>query len=179
MDSIVFTHIDSPLGQLLLTSREQKLSGLYYAQQAHAKVQPDWVEQADLPIFAQTQAQIAEYAAGTRQAFDLPLLLKGTPFQTWVWNEIAVIPFGKTVTYGELARRIGRSFRDARAVGTATGQNPVSWVNPCHRVVGRDGSLTGYAGGLSRKSAMLEFEAARLTGASAVLDHSGQMQIAA
>lgn len=167
--TLLYTHIESPLGELVLTSRDGKLSGLYFAKQPHAPVAADWVKRPNAPIFAQTRAQLDEYIAGTRRSFDLPLALDGTPFQTWVWTEIAAIPFGQTVSYGELARRIGRSFRDARAVGTATRQNPTCWIVPCHRVVGRDGSLTGYAGGLSRKGALLDFEAARAAGGHAVL----------
>jgi methylated-DNA-[protein]-cysteine S-methyltransferase len=166
-----YTHIDSPLGQLLLTSREGKLSGLYFADQPHARVVPAWVRQDDADIFAQTQRQLEEYASGEREGFDLPLGLSGTPFQVSVWSAIAAIPFGETLTYGELAKRIGRSSQDARAVGTATGLNPVCWIVPCHRVVGKNGALTGYAGGLARKSALLEFEGAKSVGWEAILTH--------
>ena len=155
----LYTSIDSPLAQLLLTSREGRLSGLYFADQPHARIAPGWVRRDDAAIFAQTARQLEEYAAGERQSFDLPLGLSGTPFQALVWNAIAAIPFGQTITYGELARRVGRSPKDARAVGTATGRNPVCWIVPCHRVVGKSGALTGYAGGVARKSALLEFEA--------------------
>lgn len=175
---MLYTHIDSPLGKLLLTSRDGKLSGLYFAKQPAEPVADNWMEQPEAPIFAQAYTQLTEYIAGTRREFNLPLALQGTPFQSWVWNEIASIPFGQTVSYGELARRIGRSFRDARAVGTATGQNPVCWIVPCHRVVGRDGSLTGYAGGLSRKGALLDFEAARLAGGNAALTDPGVLAAA-
>lgn len=165
------THIDSPLGQLLLTSREDKLSGLYFADQPHARIAPGWVEQDDADIFAQTAQQIEEYASGARESFDLPFGLSGTPFQLSVWKAIAAIPFGQTLTYGELAQRVGRSPKDARAVGMATGQNPVSWIIPCHRVVGKNGALTGYAGGVTRKSALLEFEGAKSVGWEAILTH--------
>ena len=164
----IYTHIDSPLGPLLLTSREGKLSGLYFADQPHARVGPDWLRQDDAPLFAQTQRQLEECASWERESFDLPLGLSGTPFQVLVWNAIAAIPFGQTLTYSELAQRIGRSPRDARAVGMATGQNPVSWIVPCHRVVGKRGALTGYAGGVERKSALLEFEAAKSAGREAI-----------
>jgi len=170
-----YTHIDSPLGQLLLTSREDKLSGLYFADQPHARIAPEWIRQDDAGIFTETSQQLAEYATGERESFDLPLALSGTPFQVSVWNAIAAIPFGQTITYGELAEQIGRSSRDARAVGMATGQNPVSWIVPCHRVVGKNGDLTGYAGGIARKSALLEFEGAKSVGWEAILAH-GDMQ---
>ena len=166
-----YTHIDSPLGQLLLTSREGQLSGLYFADRPHARIAPGWVRQDDAAIFAQTAQQLEEYASGERERFDLPLGLSGTPFQVLVWNAIAAIPFGQTITYSELAQRVGRSPKDARAVGTATGQNPVCWIVPCHRVVGKSGALTGYAGGITRKSALLDFEAAKSAGRKAILVH--------
>jgi methylated-DNA-[protein]-cysteine S-methyltransferase len=166
----IYTHIDSPLGQLLLTSRAGKLSGLYFADQPHARIVPGWVRQDHTAIFAQTAHQLEEYASGERESFDLSQVdLAGSAFQMPVWQEIAKIPFGQTITYGELAQRVGRSPRDARAVGTATGQNPVGWIIPCHRVVGKNGALTGYAGGIARKLALLEFEAAKSAGRDAVL----------
>ena len=166
----IYTHIDSPLGQLLLTSREGKLSGLYFADQPHARIVPGWFRRDDADIFAQTAQQLENYAAGERESFDLSQVdLAGSAFQLSVWREIAKIPFGQTITYGELAQRVGRSPKDARAVGTATGQNPVGWIIPCHRVVGKNGALTGYAGGLARKRALLEFEAVRSAGRAAVL----------
>jgi methylated-DNA-[protein]-cysteine S-methyltransferase len=166
-----YTPIHSPLGQLLLTSREGQLSGLTFADRPHARIAPGWVRQDDADIFAQTARQLEEYASGERERFDLPLSLSGTPFQLLVWNAINAIPFGQTITYGELAQRIGRSPKDARAVGTATGQNPVCWIVPCHRVVGKSGALTGYAGGVTRKNALLEFEGAKSVGWEAILTH--------
>ena len=179
MQSTFFTHIETHLGQLLLTGREDKLTGLYFAQQPQAPRPREWVERHDAPIFTTACTQLEEYATGKRRTFDLPLAMDGTAFQVRVWNEIATIPFGHTITYGELARRIGRSYRDARAVGTATRQNPVCWIVPCHRILGRDGALTGYAGGLERKAAMLDFEAAIAAGQGAELGDSPDMRIAA
>jgi methylated-DNA-[protein]-cysteine S-methyltransferase len=158
-----YASIESPLGTLLLTSRDEKLTGLYFADQRHAWIAPGWIEREDEDIFIQTARQIEEYAAGERTEFDLPLSLAGTPLQTAVWRAIAAIPFGRTITYGELAQRAS-SPRAVRAVGTATGANPISWIVPCHRVVGKSGALTGYAGGLPRKRALLEFEAAKSAG---------------
>ncbi len=167
-----YTHLESPLGRLLLTSREGKLSGLYFADQPHARIGPDWVREDDNGLFAQTARQLEEYASGARKIFDLSQVgLRGSIFQTRIWLEIAKIPFGQTITYGELALRVGRSTKDARAVGTATGLNPISWIIPCHRVVGKSGALTGYAGGLARKRALLEFEAARSAEREAILAH--------
>lgn len=165
----IYTLIDCPLGELLLTSRAGKLTGLYFADQPHARIAPGWVRHDDAAIFEQTAQQLEEFASGERKSFDLPLGLNGTPFQISVWNEINAIPFGQTITYGELARRIGRPSKDARAVGTATGQNPVCWIVPCHRVVGKNGAPTGYAGGIARKSALLAFEAAGSAGQEALL----------
>jgi len=163
----IYTRIESPLGQLLLTSTEDKLSGLYFADQPHARLNPEWME-GTAEIFAQTKQQLKEYAAGTRKRFDLTLSLTGTPAQMKVWQEIATIPFGLTMTYSELAQRIG-SPDAVRAVGGATGRNPVSWIIPCHRVMGKNGALTGYAGGVLRKKALLEFEAALAIGVNAAL----------
>jgi methylated-DNA-[protein]-cysteine S-methyltransferase len=164
----IYTEIDSPLGPLLLTSSDGMLTGLFFCDQPHGCIQHDWVRQDDAEIFALTKQQLKECACWEREGFELPLGLKGTPFQVLVWNAIAEIPFGQTITYSELAERIGRSASDARAVGNATGQNPLSWVIPCHRVVGKSGEPTGYAGGLERKSGLLAFEAARARSLSAV-----------
>lgn len=159
----LYTRLDSPLGELLLTSRDEKLTGLYFADSLHApKIGPGWIEREDAPLFAQTREQLEEYASGEREQFDLPIGLAGTPFQLRVWQEISAIPFGETVTYGEIARRIG-SPDAVRAVGTAAARNPLCWIVPCHRVVGSNRSLTGYAGGLGRKEALLAFESGRAT----------------
>ncbi len=171
-----YTYLGSPLGQLQLTSREGKLTGLAFADQNQApRVGQDWIEREDADIFIQTRRQLEEYASGERERFDLPFGLSGTAFHVSVWTAIAAIPFGQTITYGELARRVGRPPGDARAVGSATGSNPVCWIVPCHRVVGKSGALTGYAGGVARKSALLEFEAARSAGRDAILAY-GQEQ---
>jgi methylated-DNA-[protein]-cysteine S-methyltransferase len=161
----IYTEISSPLGPFFLTSQNGSLTGLYFSDQPHAKIRPDWVRHDEADIFTETARQIEEYASGTRKRFDLPLRCNGTPFQISVWQAIAALPFGQTISYSELAQRVGRSVNDARAIGTATGLNPICWITPCHRVVGKNGALTGYAGGLPRKRALLDFEA----GASAVL----------
>ena len=166
---ITYTHIESPLGQLLLTSSEGKLSGLYFADDRRARIGSSWVQQERADIFLKAAQQLKEYALGKRQRFDLPLSAQGTAFQASIWNIIHAIPFGRTITYTELAKRAGRSPKDARAVGIATGQNPICWIIPCHRVIGKDGALTGYAGGLPRKAVLLELEAVRAAGRKAIL----------
>ncbi len=119
-----------------------------------------WDERAGAAVFEPIAGQLDEYFAGRRRVFDLPLALRGTPFQLAVWEELQRLPFGATCTYTELARRVGRPAA-VRAVGRANATNPVSLVVPCHRVVGTDGTLTGYGGGLGVKRALLELEGAR------------------
>jgi methylated-DNA-[protein]-cysteine S-methyltransferase len=154
---------ETPLGELLLTARDEKLTGLYFADQAHApRPGRGWLRHDDAPIFARTRRQLDEYARGARTIFDLPLALDGTPFQIRVWREIARLPFGATLTYGELAARLNEPSA-VRAAAAAAGRNPVCWIVPCHRVIGKDGRLTGYAGGLSRKRLLLDFEAGRIS----------------
>jgi methylated-DNA-[protein]-cysteine S-methyltransferase len=118
-------------------------------------VEPGWEE--DVDALTNMVDQLDEYFAGTRTDFDLPLSLHGTDFQRRVWLELTRIPYGETISYGELARRIGRP-NAMRAVGLANGRNPVSIIVPCHRVIGADGSLTGYGGGLDRKRLLLGLE---------------------
>ena len=153
-----YTHLQTPLGPLLLTACDEKLTGLSFADRPHApRIAPGWLEQEDHPLFAQTRLQLEQVASGQRRSFDLPIHLHGTPFQLRIWHEIAAIPYGHTRTYGEIARRLGSPGSD-RAVGAATGRNPLCWVVPCHRVLGQNGALTGYAGGLPRKTALLALE---------------------
>ncbi len=151
------------IGELLLTARDGNLTGLYFADQAHApRPGRDWLRQDDAAIFLRARQQVDEFIEGDRKNFDLPLALHGTPFQVRAWQEIARIPFGQTISYGELAARAGAP-RAVRAAGAAAGRNPLCWIVPCHRVVGKDGRLTGYAGGISRKRLLLDFEAGRIS----------------
>jgi methylated-DNA-[protein]-cysteine S-methyltransferase len=155
-----YARIATPLGTLIATAAGGALSGLYYEGGRHAPaVSRDWKEDAGSAPFAECARQVREYLDGTRKAFDLPLAPEGSEFQRRVWIEIARIPFGETITYAELAGRAGAA-GSARAAGAATGRNPLSIIVPCHRVVGSDGSLTGYAGGLERKTKLLELEGA-------------------
>ena len=160
---IVHASHRSPIGPLLLVGERDsaggvRLSGIFMEEHRHGPaVDPSWAE--DPAAFREVTCQLDEYFAGSRTSFDLPLAIDGTPFQRRVWAELALIPAGTTVTYGELARRAGRPGA-ARAVGAAVGRNPVSIVVPCHRVVGSDGALTGYAGGIERKAFLLALEGA-------------------
>lgn len=158
----LYTDIDSPLGPILLVSDGAVLTGFYFIGQKYAPDATPWKRDPKLQLFRDAEAQIAAYTSGRLQTFDLPIRFKGTPFQLRVWQAIAAIPFGATLSYSGLAARIGAP-SSMRAVGAATGRNPISLIVPCHRVVGRDGALTGYAGGLDRKRALLDFEAS-LTG---------------
>ena len=135
-------------------------NGIYFVGQRYEiLIENDWREDGDDPVLTECARQLGEYFEGARREFDLPLAAAGSDFQQRVWREIARIPFGETVSYAELARRAGAP-GSARAAGAATGHNPLSVVVPCHRVVGSDGSLTGYAGGLERKTRLLEIEGA-------------------
>lgn len=154
---LLHTTIESPFGELLLVGDERVLRGLYMQAGARPKrIAPGW-RHAEEP-FAAAREQLDQYFAGDRVRFDLPLELAGPEFERTVWDALTGIPYGETATYGEIARRIG--YPDAaRAVGSANARNPVSIIIPCHRVIGADGSLTGYGGGLERKQFLLEHEA--------------------
>ncbi len=157
---IDYTEFDCPLGTLRAVANGAALCGLYFIGQKHMpEIDPSWQRGDDSPLFAHLRAALGEYFDGIRRDFDLPLALGGTAFQLAVWRALQEIPCGATLSYGELARRVGRP-GSVRAVAAAVGRNPVSLVLPCHRVVGADGGLTGYAGGIERKRALLELEAA-------------------
>jgi methylated-DNA-[protein]-cysteine S-methyltransferase len=156
-----YARFDSPLGPMLVTADDNGITHVDFVGAKYTKpVQPGWVEDPKAPALAACRKQLDEYFAGTRTDFDLPLAPQGSEFQQRVWQEIARVPFGETITYGELAKRAGTPGH-ARAAGAATGRNPVGVVIPCHRIVGSDGSLTGYAGGLERKRGLLELEGVR------------------
>ena len=155
-DSDFHHPIDSPLGPLLLTSNGQALTGLYMSPW---KARPDEDRERfkDDDLFRAARAQLDAYFAGRLHAFDLPLAPRGTDFQRRVWQALADIPFGDTQSYGELARRLGNPGA-SRAVGLANGRNPLGIIVPCHRVIGANGTLTGYGGGLQRKQWLLDHE---------------------
>ncbi|MDX6212382.1 MAG: methylated-DNA-[protein]-cysteine S-methyltransferase [Frankiales bacterium] len=146
------TTIDSPVGPLVLTSDGEALTRLLF----DAPVDPSWSTDS-CPVLERAVAQLAEYFAGERTTFDLPLEPAGTPFQQTTWLALREIPYAQTINYGQLALRVGNA-RASRAVGLANGRNPISIVVPCHRVIGANGSLTGYGGGLDRKRLLLDLE---------------------
>ena len=159
---MLYSTVDSPIGELLLLGDGYALHGLWMRSGRAALARPSWTR-ADGP-FEDARGQLAEYFAGRRLAFDLPLAMAGTPFQVRVWRALLEIPYGETTSYGELARQVqpGGGWQAARAVGAANGRNPIAVVVPCHRVIGANGSLTGYGGGLARKRFLLDLEAATL-----------------
>jgi len=156
--TVRFTYVQSPVGKLRVAWSERGLVRVDTGRQLDAPPPAHWVrdDQNETPAIH----QLRDYFAGARQAFDLTLDLDGTDFQRRVWAALADIPYGETATYAQLARRIGRP-ESARAVGAAVGRNPVSIILPCHRVIGSDGRLTGYAGGLEVKKKLLAMEGVR------------------
>ncbi len=163
--SKLYRYEGSPWGELLLVSDGTALTGLFThesASQAGVFVAAD-----EVAVFEETCAQLDDYFAGTLTEFDVPLAPRGTPFQQMVWSELCQIPFGETTSYSEIARRVGNPAA-MRAVGNANSRNPISIIVPCHRVIGRSGALVGYAGGLDRKSWLLEHEQRVVTGVSAM-----------
>ena len=149
---------ESPHGRMLIVAAGEALCGVYFDGQKYLpEVDPEWRCDARHAPLRQAKRELAEYFGGERKRFETALAPEGTPFQKSVWRAISTVGFGETLTYGELAQRAG-SLGSARAAGAATGRNPIGIVIPCHRIVGSDGSLTGYAGGLDRKRALLALE---------------------
>ncbi|WP_371544240.1 methylated-DNA--[protein]-cysteine S-methyltransferase [Streptomyces sp. NBC_00554] len=151
------TVIDSPYGPLTLVADDGALCGLYMVGQRHRPPEESFGVRDDGALFAEVTRQLAAYFEGELKQFDLPLRLAGTPFQRSVWEQLGQIPYGETRSYGELAEALG-NLGASRAVGLANGKNPIGIIVPCHRVVGANGSLTGYGGGLDRKQRLLDFE---------------------
>lgn len=155
--STYYTTLESPVGPILLTANDTALTNLYMNQHRHAVDLPaDAVEQ-ETPLLTEAKRQLTAYFAGERQVFDLPLAPEGTEFQKKVWKQLEAIPYGETISYGELATRVGNA-NASRAVGLANGRNPISIIVPCHRVIGANGKLVGYGGGLSNKEVLLGLE---------------------
>jgi methylated-DNA-[protein]-cysteine S-methyltransferase len=154
--TVRYRHVHSPLGRILLVGRDGVLTGLYLADHNHCPpVPPQWAFDGD--GFDNVRQQLEEYFLGTRTEFDLALQLDGSRFQIEVWTALRAIPYGQTTSYAAIARAIGRPAA-VRAVGAANGRNPISIIVPCHRVIGADGSLTGYGWGVERKSWLLDLE---------------------
>jgi methylated-DNA-[protein]-cysteine S-methyltransferase len=165
--STYYTTLPSPIDDLLLVSDGDALTGLFMEQHCHGRsVEPAW--KRDPGPFREVVRQLLAYFAGELKLFDVPLNPEGTEFQQVVWSGLRALRFGERISYGELARRIGRPSA-SRAVGLANGRNPISIIVPCHRVIGAGGSLTGYGGGLGRKQWFLEHEA-KFAGARPLLD---------
>lgn len=164
MTSVTFYRlVASSIGDLLLTSDGTVMTGLYLTRDGVSPVpRPEW--QLNPKVFEEPVRQLTAWFAGKLQSFDLPVRPTGTTFQRQVWSELERIPYGTTISYAELARRLGRP-KAARAVGAANGSNPISLIIPCHRVIGADGRLVGYGGGLENKRWLLEHEA-RVSGTS-------------
>jgi methylated-DNA-[protein]-cysteine S-methyltransferase len=148
-----WTTFDSPVDELLLTSDGTALTGLRFSP---FTVDPSWSEEP-CGLLDETVGQLRDYFAGERTSFDLPLAPAGTPFQLTVWSALREIPYAETINYGQLATRVGNR-NASRAVGMANGRNPISIVVPCHRVIGANGALTGFGGGLDRKRSLLDLE---------------------
>jgi methylated-DNA-[protein]-cysteine S-methyltransferase len=156
MSEVSYARIDSPVGKLLLAADAQGLRLISFERSKRAApVQPEWRE--DKAPFAEVIRQLQAYFGGELRAFDLPLAPEGTEFQLRVWNCLRTIPYGETISYAKLAQKLGNP-QAVRAVGLANGCNPIPIIVPCHRVIGSDGSLTGFGGGLANKKILLDLE---------------------
>ena len=161
MNTVFYTTLESPVGTLLLAGDSQALRMVIFQSSKHAEPpQADWKQ--DKAPFAEVIRQLRAYFRGERKEFDLPLAPEGTEFQLRVWNRLRTIPYGETISYAQLAERIGNP-KAVRAVGLANGSNPIPIIIPCHRVIGSDGSLTGFGGGLPTKKMLLELESKQLS----------------
>lgn len=158
----VFKTMPSPVGALTLVAGDTGLAAVLWENDDPDRVRFGALgEDAQHPVLAETERQLSEYFAGVRRAFDLPLDFRGTAFQKRVWEQLLAIPFGETRSYGEIARALGQPAA-TRAVGAANGRNPISIIAPCHRVIGANGALTGFAGGLKAKQYLLALEGLEL-----------------
>lgn len=154
----MWTETDSPVGSLRLVERGGSLTAIEFEPHRDGDGRPRGVRQDDHPLLLEAARQLAAYFAGDLTDFDLPLAPEGSDFQQRVWTQLRTIGYGETVTYGAIAHRLGMTNAASRAVGLANGRNPIPIVIPCHRVIGADGTLTGYAGGLERKQVLLDLE---------------------
>ena len=151
----MWTVIDSPVGELRLVAEDGALVAIEFSPLAPTVPGP---RSDDEPVLVEATRQLADYFAGSRRDFDLPLAPRGTAFQREVWDQLRLVGYGQTASYGQIAHRLGRTNAASRAVGLANGRNPIPIVVPCHRVIGANGTLTGYAGGVARKQVLLDLE---------------------
>ena len=159
----MWTVMPSPIGDLRIVERDGSIVAIEFSPfQPHADGRPLGARSDDLPVLSETVRQLTAYFDRELTDFDLPLAPTGTDFQQRVWHQLVGIPYGETASYGEVAGRLGMTNAASRAVGLANGRNPIPIVVPCHRVIGANGTLTGYAGGLERKQLLLELEQAAL-----------------
>ncbi|HWZ97001.1 MAG TPA: methylated-DNA--[protein]-cysteine S-methyltransferase [Candidatus Dormibacteraeota bacterium] len=159
MGRIYYATMESPVGTLRLVGEETGLRTVWFVRgRKNEAPAAEWRE--DAAFFVDVMRQLREYFAGALREFDIPLLMEGTEFQKRVWKMLQTIPYGETISYGELAKKIGDP-KAVRAVGAANGQNPIPIIVPCHRVIGSDGSLTGFGGGIENKKKLLELESAQ------------------
>ena len=154
--NVYFKNFESTIGMLVLISSDKELISILF-ENTNSDVLVNFTENQNHPILLQTEKQLKEYFSGNRKEFDIPLNLEGTDFQKKVWKELQKIPFGKTISYQELAQRVG-DIKKARAVGNANGKNPIPIIVPCHRVIQKNGKLGGFGGGLEIKIFLLELE---------------------
>lgn len=155
-EGVSYAWCSSPVGEVMMSATDGRLTGVHFVDSIERCSR--LISDADADLLAKTQKQLSEYFDGERADFELPLSPKGTEFQLRVWNALRLIPYGCTLSYKELARHCGNT-RAARAVGMANNKNPISIVVPCHRVIGADGSLKGYGGGVDKKRSLLDLEA--------------------
>jgi methylated-DNA-[protein]-cysteine S-methyltransferase len=154
----MWTLMDSPIGELRIVERDGSITAIEFSPHTNYTGRPMGDRDDEAPVLAEAVRQLRAYFDRELKEFDLPLTPAGTDFQQSVWHQLVGIGYGDTASYGEIARRLGKSNAASRAVGLANGSNPIPIVIPCHRVIGADGSLTGYAGGVERKQTLLELE---------------------
>lgn len=159
-DQCVYGLVPSPIGELAVLVSDRGVHAIFLPDECAQEKNPDWPElnrSEDHPVFKRAAEELQEYFCGARKTFDLPLVLNGTPFQNSAWNQLRAIPYGQTLSYEEQAIRLGGREK-VRAVGQANGRNPIPILIPCHRVIGKDGTLTGFGGGLAIKAFLLDLE---------------------
>lgn len=157
-DNLVYDKIDSPVGELMILASTEGLQCILWdVERRDKEAIKRFKNSSNNKIIIKVKKQLSEYFSGKRKTFDLPLIMEGTEFQKQAWQQLCKIPYGQTISYGEQAKRVGDKNK-ARAVGMANGKNPIPIIVPCHRVIGSNGTLTGFAGGVDRKAILLDLE---------------------